>query len=167
MVVFASGGSDDSEPAAAGPEEPTTVVEEEPAVVLDDPVSRLTVTEAHVWSDPVGDVILELAFAAGWLAGTPSAADAWNMSIQVGVAFDGQRHATQWSLADGMTRGAGYIYGDVEASIEGEMWTTPEGTLVVKLPGLSPTGGLSSSGVGSDAAVRWNAQLILEEGGDI
>ena len=91
---------------------------------------------------------------------------AWNMIVRVGIAYGGQFHGTQWSLVDGKTRGEGFIAGDVRAALDGEMWGT-EGKLVVKPPGLSPTGGLSASDLGPDAEIVTSGQLILEEGDEI
>jgi hypothetical protein len=66
------------------------------------------------------------------------------MRTSVGIITGGQFHGTSWSLQDEKTRGEAFIDGDVKAALNGEMWVTPEGRLVVRLPGLSDTDGLSA-----------------------
>jgi hypothetical protein len=163
------------DPTVTVEDEPSIAPDEAPAVAVDepaasagppDPVDQLAVLETAVFVDPEGDVLIVAEFAAPW--GPPSSAAAWNMSVNVGIADAGQTYRTDWSLADGKSRGVGYTFVDDRAvsSVDGEMWTTPEGRLVVKLPGSSPTGGLAATDMGPDAVVRWAAQLILEEGGE-
>ena len=193
---FAFGGSDVSDPATAVEDAPAIPVEAEPepaaeeaaAVIEEEPVAEIAeepeapvevptlavdlgahvnVTSVTAWVDPSGDLYLEVFFAAPWPIETPAAAAALNTQVLVGVTFDGQSNSTQWSLNDGKTRGAAFIFGDVQASIHGEMWVTPKGTLVVKLPGLSPTGGLTASDMSPSSGLVWSAQVILEEGDEI
>ena len=154
-------------PQVAVEEEPGAAVEDEAQVAVDDPVALVTIVEATVLADPVGDVWIEVSFAAPWLLGRPGTDAAWNMIVQVGIAHGEQFNGTQWSLVDGKTRGEGFIAGDVRAALDGEMWVTEEGKLVVKPPGLSPTGGLPASDLGPDATIYLFGQLILEEGDEI
>ncbi len=164
----------DEEPAVAVEDEPTVVVEEDASSVRDvpdagvaDPFDLLTVVEASLLADPAGDLVAKAAFVVPWPEGTPSNAEVYDMFVQVGIAFDGQFNAASWSVTAGKTRGVGYIYGDAPAAVDGELWLTPDGVLFGKLPGLSPTGGLSVSALGPDAVIAWDAYVILEEGGEI
>ena len=155
------------EPVTAIEEEPTPPVEEVPTLAVEDLGAHVNVTSVTAWADSNGDIYLEVFFAAPWPIETPAAAAVWNMQVLVGVTSDELSHSTQWSLHDGKTRGAAFILGDVQASIDGEMWVTPKGTLVVKLPSLSPTGGLAAANLTSAARLTWLSQVILEEGDDI
>jgi hypothetical protein len=56
--------------------------------------------------------------------------------------------------------------GDVRAALNGEMWVTPEGRLVVRFPGLSDTDGLAASSLAPDAQISLYAQVVPEEGAD-
>ena len=56
---------------------------------------------------------------------------------------------------------------NVKAALDSEMWVTPEGQVAVKLPGTSPTGGLSVTDIGPDAGITWFGQLWPEEDSEI
>jgi len=109
---------------------------------------------------------VELTFAGSWAEGPPPLDTAWFIRTSVGILTDGQFHGASWSLHDGKTRGEGFMDGDVKAAVNGEMWVTPEGRLVVRLPGLSDTGGLSASELATDAEVFLYGQVTPEEGAD-
>ena len=61
--------------------------------------------------------------------------------------------------------GEGFVSGGERAALNGEMWVTAEGKLVMKLPGFSSTGDLLASDLGPDAVVVVLSQVIFEAGG--
>ncbi len=134
--------------------------------VATEAIDYVTITGASVLADPSGDVWVELTFAGSWIPGPPALDTAWFMQTIVGITSGGQYNSSAWSLQDGRTRGEGFMEGDVRAAFDGEMWVTPQGRLVVRLPGLSDTGGLSVSDLGPDSEIFLYAQVVPEEGAD-
>ena len=156
------------EPVTAIEEEPTPPVEEVPTLAVEGPgcprkchlrngvgrlerrhIPRSVLRRALADRNPCSGRSLE---HAGPCRGSPPT----SCPTQPSGLFMMERHEAQR-----------LSWGDVQASIDGEMRVTPKGTLVVKLPGLSPTGGLAAANLTSAARLTWLSQVILEEGDDI
>ncbi len=183
-VGFFTGDGDDpavaviSDTPAVETVAPSTAVlvedTEAPAVAVDtpemsvvpvviDPGDYVRCREATVVADLNGDAWIMATPAAPWLPG-PGPDTTWSLILDVGIDLGTQSNTVRWTLYDGSTRGESHISGDnVKAALDSEMWVTPEGQVAVKLPGTSPTGGLSVTDIGPDAGITWFGQLWPQE----
>lgn len=184
--IYLGGGNDD-EVAVAVPSDtpvvqtvaPSTAVlvedTEAPAVAVDtpevllvtDPGDYVKCREATVVADLNGDAWIMATPIASWSPG-PGPSTTWSLILDVGIDLGTQTNTVRWTLYDGSTRGESHISGDnVKAALDAEMWVTPEGQVAVKLPGTSPTGGLSVTDIGPDAGIIWFGQLWPQEDSDL
>ncbi len=135
-----------------------------PEVAVFDPANLVTTVGTDLLVDLNGDTWVALTLGEPWIAGPPPVDTAFNLIVNVGVDVEGQVHGTRWTLYDGATRGEGFIDGDdVKAALPSELWVTPDGRLVARIPGLSTTGGLALSQVGDSAELVLGGQIRLSE----
>ena len=151
------------ESQAAVVDEPQTVVGDAPQAVVADTADYVTITDWTVLADLNGDGWIVATPAAPWLPG-PDTDTAFGLIVGIGIDLGYQTNTSWWTLYDGTTRGESSIVGDdVRAALGGEVWVTSDGDLAVKLPGTSPTAGLSVTDLGPDAAIYLYGQLWPEE----
>ena len=187
-VGFVLNDGDGDDPAVAVPSDTPVVVTvapstsvlvedtEAPAVAVEVPEESAVVSgpgdyvrcrEATVVADLNGDAWIMATPIAPWLPG-PGSDATWSLILDVGIDLGTQTNTVRWTLYDGSTRGESHISGDnVKAALDSEMWVTPEGQVVVKLPGTSPTGGLSVTDIGPDAGITWFGQLWPQEDSEL
>jgi len=155
-----------TEPVVADTAAPAIAVDApEPSVVavVADPGDYVTITDWTVLADLNGDGWIVATPAAPWLPG-PDTDTAFGLIVGIGIDLGYQTNTSWWTLYDGTTRGESSIVGDdVRAALGGEVWVTSDGDLAVKLPGTSPTAGLSVTDLGPDAAIYLYGQLWPEE----
>ena len=158
-----------TEPAVADTEVPAAAVaapEAAVGAVVADPADYATITDWAVLVDVNGDVWIVATPAAPWLPG-PDADTAFGLTVGIGIDLGYQTNTSWRTLYDGSTRAESSIVGaDIRAALGGEVWVTPDGDLAVKLPGTSPTAGLSLTDLGPDAAIYLYGQLWPEEGSE-
>ncbi len=189
LFVLRSGSDDPETAAVAIPSDtvvtttvaPTTTAAAEPttppttaraaqstlAIAIEDPLNWVTVTAAEVLADPNDDAWVVATPATPWIAGPPPDDAAWSLIVDIGLDLGTQVHSVRWTLHDGSTRGESHIEGAIEAALAAEMWLTPDGRIAVRLPGTSPTGGLSAGDVGAGAMITLFGQSWPTADGEI
>ena len=108
------------------------------------PLDLVAVTSSAALTDPTGDLYIELNLAAPWTDGPPLPDTAFSMALFAGVSStSGAQFGGFWSLHDMVTSSQGFVGENVrENLVQIDLYTTPEGTFVMHLPGRSDTGGV-------------------------
>jgi hypothetical protein len=130
------------------------------------PVDLVTVTGTSALTDPTGDLYIEMHLAAPWTDGPPLPDTAFSMALFAAVrSITGAQFGGFWSLHDMVSASEGFVGENVrENVVQIDLYTTPQGTFVMHLPGPSETGGVPLESIDpNDEVLFLVPQLLLTE----
>jgi hypothetical protein len=106
---------------------------------ITDPYDQVTILGVDGLTDTSGDLWLKLLPSAPWPP--PAGDDVFSIALFAGLEIGETFHIASWSLHDGETSAEGQSDQDIVRVI---WYATPDGFIVVRVPGPSPTGGFPS-----------------------